>query len=339
MNLVTQTIWDRWHLARVSHPPSGWISRNAPCCEHRGQTKDTRGRCGLKIFDGESVTIKCFNCGFSANFTPGKPIYPKFLKLLSWLGIDDDVISQLKLESLKLSELTGSETTINVRKIKSIELPSDTTLLTNIKQYEDHIKYIESRGINYNEFPLLVSSSIQYRRRVIIPFIYQDTIIGYSARSINPNEKNRFIMKQTMPFVYGLNFIKPEYEWVILSEGLFDAMCIKGLAVCHNEISDEQIDLINDLDKRIIVVPDLDKSGLSMSEHSLLNTAIDNDWNVSFPEWDSKDINDAYVRYGSLFVIKHILNNVIDNSLLIKIKQKLYLNKIREKKLNGNDQK
>jgi hypothetical protein len=136
-------------------------------------------------------------------------------------------------------------------------------------------------------------------------------------------------MKQTTDFVFGLDFVKPKYEWVILSEGLFDALSVNGLAVMHNEINDAQTNLIHDLHTRIIVVPDLDITGLSNTKTSLIETAIDNDWAVSFPEWDFKDINKAYVKYGRLFVIKHILNNATNSPTKIKVTQKLMLNRLR----------
>jgi 5S rRNA maturation endonuclease (ribonuclease M5) len=138
-------------------------------------------------------------------------------------------------------------------------------------------------------------------------------------------------MKMTIPFVFGLEFVKPEYEWVILSEGLFDALSVKGLAIMHNEINEDQVNLINDLQKRIIVVPDLDKSGLSNSNNSLINTALDNNWDVAIPEWDCKDNNEAYVKYGPLFVIKHILDKASNNHISIKLKQKMFLNGLKDK--------
>ena len=288
--------------------------------------------------DGEVVAFHCFNCGFTCTYYPGGPLYPKFLKFLDWMGVDATTISQLKLEALKVSP-TNEESNVQPRKIESIELPDCRMLIDDPKRYSRHVDYLASRGITIDDFPFLVSDDILYRTRVILPFILQDTIIGYSARSIVPSDKNRFIMRQTTDFVFGLDFLKPKHEWVILSEGLFDALSVKGLATMHNEISEAQVNLIHDLHRRIIVVPDYDMAGMSKAKNSLIETALDNNWDVAFPEWDHKDINSAYVEYGRLFVMRHLLNVSTTNSMTIKLKQKMMMGKLRRAETNGIDQK
>jgi len=333
MNLITQTALDYWNRAKTKKASSGWISRNAPCCVNRGHNPDKRGRGGL-ILNGEEVSINCFNCSWKTSYTPGKPLYPKFIKTLEWIGVDDRTISSLKLESLRITEPENITAPKIKRELKSVDLPESSMLCDNQDKYPKHVEFLKKRGFIPDDFPFLISNSVVYRNRVIIPFISQDTIIGYSARSIIDNEPMRYIMKMTVPFVFGLDFVKPEYEWVILTEGLFDALSVKGLAVMHNEINEEQVNLINDLRKRIIVVPHLDKAGLVNSDNSLINVALDNDWDVSYPEWNCKDINEAYIKYGPLFVVKHILNMATTNYTTIKLKQKMLNNELKSKDEN-----
>ena len=331
MNIISQTAINLWRNVRTKTSPNGWESRNSPCCIHRGTTQDKRGRGGLKI-DGENIVFNCFNCGFKASYQVGRPLYPKFIKMLTWLGADERTISKLKLESFRLTT-TVEENIIQPRELKEIDNFPPSELLTY--KHSKHAAYIEKRGLSINDYPFLIStyedkvSKADYRNRIIIPFIFQDTMIGYSARSILSWDKARFIMRQTVPFVFGMDFVKYEHEWVILQEGIFDALSVKGLAVCHNEVSEEQENLINDLQKRIIVVPDLDKSGLILKQNSLIQTALDNDWNVAFPQWECKDLNEAYIKYGELAVIKHILDEAIPaaNQTTIKVKQKMMFNK------------
>jgi hypothetical protein len=328
MNLITQTTLDRWRNTRTKISPSGWEYRNAICCHHRGHNQDKKGRGGIKL-DGENISYHCFNCNFKTSYSVGKPLYPKFIKLLEWLGIDSKTIFQLKLESLRIAEPENIIAPIIKRELKSVDLPESVILCDNQDKYPKHVDFLKKRGFIPEDFPFLISDSVVYRNRVIIPFIMQDTIIGYSARSIVDNESIRYIMKMTVPFVFGLDFVKPQYEWVILTEGLFDALSVKGLAVMHNEINEDQINLVNDLQKRIIVVPHLDKAGLVDSNNSLINVALDNNWEVSYPEWNCKDINEAYVKYGSLFVIKHILDMSTNNYTTIKLKQKMFNNELK----------
>ena len=334
MNLIIDTVFDRWKMGRrTKMSPSGWISANAVCCENRGQTPDKRSRGGI-IISNNGISYSCFNCGFRASYQPGRPLYPKFIKLLEWLGIDDKTISQLKLESLRIAKESGFEQKVIVRRdVKAIDMPKNCTLLESEPDlHKAHVEFLKTRGFTPSDFPFLVTSDLVYRARVIMPFILHDTIIGYSARSINPNEKMRYIMKKTCEYVFGMEWIQPDHEWLFVTEGLFDALSVKCLAVMHNEISDAQIEMICDLQKRVIVVPDLDLSGVANSENSLINTAITCGWSVSFPEWSFKDINAAYVKYGSLFVVKHLLDSATDNITTIRLKQKLLLTQMKSKK-------
>ena len=328
MNLISQTTLDLWNKSRTKMSPAGWSTRNAPCCEHQGQTRDKRGRGGLKIDNTEAITIHCFNCSWSCSYTPGKPLFPKFQKTLRWLGISEQQLNKLKLESLRIA---NPEITVNVapRAIIPIELPEYKLLNNHTAEYPDHIQYLNNRGIESSDFPFLVSDDLEFKNRIIVPFILKNCIIGYSARTILPNIKARFLMRQSTDFVFGMHWVEPNHDWIILSEGLFDALSVKGLAVMHNEINEAQVEMINRLNRRIICVPQLDSSGLACTEHSLIQTAIANNWEISFPEWDCKDINAAYIKYGRLFVIQHILKQRTTGSLAAKIKQKMCLAKLK----------
>jgi len=330
MNLIFQTIYDAWCRTKTKKSPSEWISRNCPFCEHRGQAPDKRGRGGLK-HDNNSITLNCFNCGFCASWTIGRPLYPKMISALKWLNVDEKTINQLKLESLRISKESGFEPIVHIRRnIKPIVLPADCTILESDSiKHQKHIDFLKTRGFTPEDFSFLVSPDLTYRSRVILPFILQDTIIGYSARSIISNEKMRYIMKETTEFVFGVEWVEPEHEWIIVTEGLFDALSVKCLAVMHNEISEAQTEMICDLQRRVIIVPDLDKAGLANRKNSLINTALDCGWEVAFPTWEVKDINAAYVNYGPLFTIKHILDCSTNNPTKIRVQQKMLLNGLK----------
>jgi hypothetical protein len=329
MNLITQTFLDYWRRTRTNIAPSGWEHRNSVCCHHRGDTQDKRGRGGIKT-DGENISYNCFQCGYKASYQTGKSLYPKFINLLKWLNIDENTINHLKLESLRISKNSESEPIVHIRRdIKPIDLPNCDLLENNIQTHANHMEFLKTRGFEPSDFPFLISPEMVYRSRVILPFILHNTIIGYSARSIVPAEKMRYIMKMTTDFVFGLDWVQPEHEWVFVTEGLFDALSVKCLAVMHNEISEAQTEMICDLQKHIIVVPDLDKAGLSKQPNSLINTALDNGWSVSFPDWDVKDINEAYVKYGPLFCVQHLLKIATNNVPYIRTKQLLLLQKLK----------
>ena len=333
MNSISQTIQDAWKSnRRTKLSPNGWISGNAVCCVHRGESVDKKGRGGL-IVSGDSVSYSCFNCGFKANYTAGRPIYPKMQKLLQWLGISDRAIQLLKLETLRITTEEGiASSTIQIpRTVKPVDMPTSELLECVQSDWPKHVEFLKTRGFVPEDFPFLVSNDLGFQSRLIVPFIHRDCIIGYSARSIVAQQRQRYLMRCTMDYVFGLQFVEPEYEWIVVTEGIFDALSIKGLAVMHNEINDAQIEMICDTGKRIIVVPDLDSAGLSSRPHSLISAALDNDWNVAFPEWEMKDINAAYKEYGPLFCVAHILKTATSNQSSIKLRQRILLNQQKSK--------
>jgi len=99
-------------------------------------------------------------------------------------------------------------------------------------------------------------------------------------------------------------------------------MSIDGVAVLSNECSEQQADIIDTLNREIILVPDCDRAGAK-----LIDSAISHGWTVSFPVWHEtcKDVNEAVVRYGRLFVLKSILEARESSRLKIELKRrKLY---------------
>ena len=73
------------------------------------------------------------------------------------------------------------------------------------------------------------------------------------------------------------------------------------------------------------VVADADKSGAK-----LVDAAIKYGWSVSFPVWqedlDCKDISDAVVKYGKLFVLKSIIDAKETSKLKIELLRKRLYN-------------
>ena len=86
-----------------------------------------------------------------------------------------------------------------------------------------------------------------------------------------------------------------------------------------NAISDDQAEILKQLNKKVIVVPDHDKSGMD-----IINRAIDLGFHVSIPEWDDdvKDVNDAVIKYGKLPTLLSILQSATNSKIKIEVKRK-----------------
>ena len=112
-----------------------------------------------------------------------------------------------------------------------------------------------------------------------------------------------------------------ESKIVIVCEGPFDAMSIDGVAILGNAVSEQQADIIDGLGKEVIVVADTDAAGAK-----LIDAAINYGWSVSFPIWQEtcKDINDAVMQYGKLFVVATIIDATVRNKFKIELLKRTY---------------
>jgi len=295
-------------LPRIKSSPSGWISFNAPCCHHRGHSKDTRKRAGVMFSEG--VIYNCFNCKYTANWQPGRNISEKFKSLCRWLGANDDQIKELIFEALK-TESTGYEPEHFVEKVKftekelpegamSIEEWINSGYLPDISEdIGPVIDYVYTRGFDALDGNFYWSPSPGYIDRVIIPFKYEGKIVGNTARKVKEG-RPKYVSDQHPFFVFNVDAQDPLSKYVFVCEGPFDALSVGGVALLTNEISQQQAHIINQLGKEVIVIPDQDSAGLM-----LIKQAIDYDWAVAFPNWDKdvKDCADAVQQYGKLFVI------------------------------------
>ena len=323
--------------ARRKTGQNGWISFNAPCCTHNGETADTRGRGGVKTNNGQ-ISYHCFNCGYTSSFIPGRHLSFKFRKLLSWLGADDLLVRRLVIEAVRLKDLVApeelakepiEEITYEARTLP--EQARNVVDLANFYSIGDYnnvpaellaaIEYVHRRNINLSKYKFYWTPEEAYNlhRRIIIPYYYHNEIVGYTSRAIVDGIKPKYWSSHPADFVFNLDMQKPDSKFVIVCEGPFDAMSIDGVSVSGAEISDTQVEQIDRLQREVIVVPDTDRAG-----RKLVDRAIEAGWTVSFPIWqnDCKDINDAVIKYGKLFVLKTVLSARESSRLKIELKKK-----------------
>lgn len=314
--------------------PSGWNSFNAPCCQHRGHKPDTRKRAGIR-FDGEGIVYNCFNCKFTTGWQPGSPFGEKIKSLCRWLGANEDDIKDLVFESLK-TESTDYQQHEYQPKIDfpNKELPEGAMPLSEWASIggEDIDKfilpifdYLIERGFDPLSENFYWSPSLGYEDRVIIPFRYQDRIVGNTARKITKG-KPKYISDQHPHFVFNFDRQKEEQKYFFICEGPFDALSINGMALLTNDVADQQNRIINSLIGEKIVIPDQDRAGLI-----LFDRAAELDWSVAMPNWDDdiKDVADAVRRYGKLFVIIDAIKTAKRGSIKINMAKKQQEQKLR----------
>ncbi len=301
---------------------SGWHSFNAVCCHYRGHKSDRRSRGGIK-FDGDNWSYHCFNCGFKCTFTLGRTLTRNTRQLLSYCGMDKDDINKYSLESLQHKDLLDFVKIKREKKkikFKEMTLPDAELIDSNNPKHEIYVSYLNKRKIRVHDYPFMCTPDADGRQsnRVIIPYTFENKIVGHTSRYLD-DRTPKFINEQQQGYVFGYDLQKPEYEVCIVTEGIFDALSINGVALTHNTISEEQAEILKNLNKKIIVVPDQDKTGLQICDR-----ALDLGFYVSIPDWenDVKDVNDSVVKYGKLVTLLSILQAATNSKIKIEVKRK-----------------
>jgi hypothetical protein len=308
--------------AKRKSTSSGWVSFNAPCCVHNGESADRRQRGGIKI-SNQDWSYHCFNCGFTASFILGRNLSFKARKLLGWLNVDRNEIERINLESLKHKNIEGilSERQQVVQRLQGIEfedrdLPADTQPLN-----ESAVEYLNARGIP-TDYPLFYKT--MPRPGIVIPFTHDGQVVGHTTRFLD-DRTPKYIQDIQHGYVFGTDLQRDSWQHVLVMEGVFDALCVGGLAVLHAEINDAQVRLIRSLEREITVVPDHDEAGMK-----LVDRALELGWAVSIPNWpaDVKDVNDAVRRYGKAATMLSIFESRNTSRIRIEMAKKNLLRKL-----------
>ena len=336
MNLIQSTIMTSLPAGQKK-TPSGWIAFNAPCCVHNGETQDKKKRGGIMNSADGTVSYHCFNCGYKASYVIGRKLTQRMRSFMSYIGIADDTIKKLAIEAMRHEESDVVREKKRFVSFNKKSLPKNTHKLdvwlekyvaqdltnTQYKKIDNLLNYLKSRGIDPTWYDFMYSedSYFNFDQRLIIPFYWRGDVVGYTGRLFEPSDKVKYVTEVQPGYVFNMDAQDWSRKFVLVTEGPFDAITTSGVSILGSEINDIQRELIEGLNRQIIVVPDRDRPG-----EKLINQAIEFGWGVAFPEWhDSvEDTADAVLKYGRLFTMKSILKSTETNKLKIDLKRKMY---------------
>jgi hypothetical protein len=256
------------------------------------------------------------------------------------MGAADNDVKRLVIEAIRIKDLVAPEQVKEPEEkieFKTRTLPEDAISFQQLLTFHllddfgnvppllnSAVDYINARKIDTTKYDFYWTDSTEHKlnQRVIIPMIWEGKTIGYTARAFVDDVKPKYYSSYEPNFVFNTNRQLKDSKFVIVCEGPFDAMSIDGVAVLGNECSEQQAEIIEGLGKEVIVVADRDRAGARLLQH-----AIEYGWSASFPVWQEtcKDINEAVVKYGKLFVLKAILDSKETSKLKIELmRKKLY---------------
>jgi hypothetical protein len=237
--------------------------------------------------------------------------------------MDPDDINKYSLESLQHRDLLDFVKVKREKKkvkFKEMTLPEAELIDVNDPRHQIFVEYLHKRSIDISRYPYMCTPDEIGRNsnRIIIPFTFENKIVGHTSRFLD-DRKPKFISEQQSGYLFGYDLQKPEWQVCIVTEGIFDALSIDGCALTTNGISEEQAELLRRLNRKIIVVPDQDKSGMDV-----INRALDLGFHVSIPNWESgvKDTNDAVVKYGKVATLLSILQSATNSKIKLEVKRK-----------------
>lgn len=313
-NLIMQNL-----PMRTNRTPSGWHSFDCVMCD------DQRKRAGVKQ-DGAKISYHCFNCGYTTGWVLSPHLGKKYKDLAAQLGAEQNSIHQAQIDLLKHRELLQDAEVPELihahGQFHSVQLPQNACALDQLPSQHELVQYATRRGIMHL-YPLLHFDDVAHKRRVIVPFMFGGQLVGWSGRHVAPPDKNtpKYLQNTQPGYVFNVDaFANSDRTTMIVSEGIFDAILLDGVSVLGNEISTEQAQMINRLQKQVILCPDRDAAG-----KQLIEQALDLGWAVSFPPWqsDCKDAADAVLRYGRLATVHSVIAHATHNKTKIRVQSKM----------------
>jgi hypothetical protein len=264
--------------------------------------------------------------------------------LLDLANVGQDSLKQLKFKVWQLEQTARENKNFDpqqsyTKKIdfKPVELPKGAKPFSHWLKPENFderfvpvAEYMMSRGqdlFDSYEFywtPEKTSDYFDMDRRVIIPFRWEDKLVGFTGRDVTGTLKTRYYGSVQPNYIFNTESIHYDNEFIFVCEGSFDALSIGGVAMLGDKITPEQAEWLNNTGKKIVIVPDREKMG-----GKLVDVALREGWYVSFPEWGEdlkiKDAAQAVKELGKIYTLLSIRHAITNSKLAISTKRKLKL--------------
>ena len=325
MDHTEQLIRTHVHLPG-SASGTGWYPILCKVCNDHGR----KGPRAAFRFEDDGLAYHCFNCGHKATYHSHYKSVPNDAdKVFNAFGIPSEEVNKLRLHSLQQKDEHGQLVQNHKKEglvINPKELPvpdhfySLADAENDDKWAEVARAYLEDRRIDHTQYPFYLSTGIpkkylgpesqkavfikqaqKWTKRIIVPIYKDGKLVFYQGRDMT----GRAVKKYESPSVskdrviYGFDqLFADEDRPLYVAEGFFDAFHINGVALLGNELTEPQINWLNKSKREKVYIPDRFGDGLKNALK-----ALDEEWSVSTPEiGDCKDINDAIVKYGQLYV-------------------------------------
>lgn len=301
----------------------GWLPILCKVCNDHGK----KGPRAAFLFTPTSVSYHCFNCSHKASFDDSaESLSENMVKVLHAFMIPQDQIDEINFELF--SRNNGKGTAPRAKRelntlVKEIQMPSCCLPLSEIND-EDVWKQIavlylkEVRGIDPSSYPFYIGYeqpndmiSKRWDKRLIIPSYRNGKLVYFEGRDLTDTKPKKYLGAEVpkINMMYGFDLLHQDVDKpLFVCEGFFDAFLLNGVALFGNTLYKEIIQHLNQSPREKIVVPDREGNGYKLAEH-----AVNLGWKISIPDTPGcKDVNAAFLKYGKLYVLKSIMDNVCE---------------------------
>lgn len=277
---------------------------------------DHSERAGFKL-DGDVVIYSCFNCGLKALYEEGSGKVSRSLrKILQQYGISTQDIDEVIGSAFFVKNDEPREISTETLKQKvslftpEVELPPQSFPIGADHNHQLQIpvaEYLLSRKLDPVQLNVHFSTHPKYLNRAIIPAMRDGKIIFWQARAIFPTDKPRYIScsasREAVLWGYD-NIWKNRQTPLFITEGLFDAASIDGVALLGSTLNEAKLEVLNRCSRDKVVVIDRDANGGKLGE-----VALQNGWDVTFVDAAAKDVNDSTCKFGILYTAYSLVQN------------------------------
>lgn len=271
---------------------------------------------GAFKFDDLAVGYNCWNCGC-------KWVYDGISKELpgkAWVTLTAFGIPRNKITAVISSGFfSNSPEVITLEDTKpkislvtqEIAFPPKTFSLKEIDDDAqiklDALSYMESRKLDADKLDPHISIHPKYENRIIFPCWRDGKLIFWQARSIVGAEP-KYISPAIShgAVVWGYDNLFRSNGPLYITEGLIDASFLNGIALLGSDLTPAQIQILEKLKRRKVVIPDKDSKGKRLAD---IARTLGFDIGVLPP--NSKDVNESVIKNGKLYTSWYIISNVI----------------------------
>lgn len=301
----------------------GWRLVTCPVCN------DYKPRAGFKFDNGgENVVYHCFNnstCGGAYCPSETNGFMSKQMKhVLSCFGFSDMDVKEFTFEYIKEYNNQSSQQKVT----KKDFLPSEIDLLSFFEPLDimsddlQHLiafDYLEKRGIDPLSYPFMVCNTKSkdpklglWKDRLIIPAYFKNKPIWYQGRDMTDTKTKKYLNCYSpggkVLYNYDCLYDK-NYDTIFIFEGFFDAISVFpfcSVSCQSSNLTEDQINALNSSNKRKIIVPDMNKTGMELASQGL-----EQNWEISFPKLRGNvDVNRFSMEYGKITATTEILSNI-----------------------------